>query len=342
MKKVTLIDRYVAEVGRQLPEKNRADVQLELRSSLQDALDEGGIDPNNPAHEDKVVALLKEFGDPAKVAAGYGKRTFLIGPQLQAQYWLWLRWTTVCLAVYFVGRLVISAAFMSSGVGVMSSGVGEPNLGVVISEATNELIGNFLGAFAIITIIFGALEYFRPDLNLAKEEFDPRQLPEAALERDKVSLSDAVLELIFTGIFISVINLAPTWHWPHNLGAAQGIGNDVYTRVLPDLIAKFQPYIPWFTAIAVASVLLNIYLVMRRYWQPWARWADLALAVAFVLVTALTLQAAPFSSLQAVDRIVTLSIVITVIIAGITAAVKTYTLLKPRNPQPWAPLTGEK
>ena len=41
------IDRYGAEVGRMLPERNRADVEKEIRSLLQDAADaeESGADP---------------------------------------------------------------------------------------------------------------------------------------------------------------------------------------------------------------------------------------------------------------------------------------------------------
>src|SRR5690606_15085634 len=39
-----LIERYVHEVGAHLPKRNRADVQLELRSSLEDALAAAGLD----------------------------------------------------------------------------------------------------------------------------------------------------------------------------------------------------------------------------------------------------------------------------------------------------------
>ena len=73
-----LIDRYVYDVGRYLPRKNRADIQAELRSLLMDTL-ESRV-KGEPSEED-VVALLKEFGPPEKVAASYWPEgQYLIGP----------------------------------------------------------------------------------------------------------------------------------------------------------------------------------------------------------------------------------------------------------------------
>ena len=37
---MSLIDRYIAEVGRHLPEKNRKDIEAEIRSMLEDMIDE--------------------------------------------------------------------------------------------------------------------------------------------------------------------------------------------------------------------------------------------------------------------------------------------------------------
>ena len=75
-----LIDRYIAEVGRYLPAKNRADIQAELRSSLVDNLEARAGE--NPSEED-TAQVLKEFGPPRKVAASYWPEgQYLIGPRL--------------------------------------------------------------------------------------------------------------------------------------------------------------------------------------------------------------------------------------------------------------------
>ena len=75
-----LIDRYVHEVGRHLPRKNRSDIQTELHSLLVDMLeDRAGPDPS----EAEVVEFLQEYVEPRTVAASYAPQAqYLIGPVL--------------------------------------------------------------------------------------------------------------------------------------------------------------------------------------------------------------------------------------------------------------------
>jgi hypothetical protein len=73
---MSLIDRYVAEVGRHLPEKDRADIEEEIRSTLEDGIEERG-----GANEANVKSVLQEFGDPASLAEKYSSsKRYLIGP----------------------------------------------------------------------------------------------------------------------------------------------------------------------------------------------------------------------------------------------------------------------
>ncbi len=81
-----LIDRYIAEVGKHLPSKNRADIEAEIRSTLEDMLDERvqASGAKDPADEATVLQLLKEYGSPRDVAATYQTHQYqyLIGPRL--------------------------------------------------------------------------------------------------------------------------------------------------------------------------------------------------------------------------------------------------------------------
>lgn len=73
---MSLIDRYIAEVGRHLPEKDRADIEAEIRSTLEDGIEERG-----GANEANVKSMLQEFGDPASLAEKYSSsKRYLIGP----------------------------------------------------------------------------------------------------------------------------------------------------------------------------------------------------------------------------------------------------------------------
>ena len=75
MTKMKLIDIYIQEVIRRLPEKMRTDIALELRSTIEDML------PSNYIEED-VKYVLNQLGSPAVLASGYKDQPMhLIGPR---------------------------------------------------------------------------------------------------------------------------------------------------------------------------------------------------------------------------------------------------------------------
>ena len=72
---MNLIEIYIQEVSRRLPEKMRKDIALELRSTIEDML---------PAHynEEDVKDVLNQLGNPAKLANAYKDQPMhLIGPR---------------------------------------------------------------------------------------------------------------------------------------------------------------------------------------------------------------------------------------------------------------------
>jgi hypothetical protein len=72
----SLIDRYLYDITKRLPEKSRADVERELRSNIEDML------PEDPTDDD-VVRVLTELGSPAKLSAAYRSNPrYLISPEL--------------------------------------------------------------------------------------------------------------------------------------------------------------------------------------------------------------------------------------------------------------------
>ena len=72
---MNLIEVYIQEVTRRLPEKNRADIALELKSTIEDMLPEGYTEKN-------VETVLEKMGSPAALAEGYRDRSmYLIGPR---------------------------------------------------------------------------------------------------------------------------------------------------------------------------------------------------------------------------------------------------------------------
>ena len=72
---MNLIEVYIQEVTRRLPEKSREDIALELRSTIEDML------PDDYNEED-VKLVLEKLGNPASLASGYQDQPmYLIGPR---------------------------------------------------------------------------------------------------------------------------------------------------------------------------------------------------------------------------------------------------------------------
>ena len=69
MNKNEQIERYVYAVVRQLPAKQRGDIELELKSLINDMLEErcGDVTPT----ERDVNVVLAELGKPSELAARY-------------------------------------------------------------------------------------------------------------------------------------------------------------------------------------------------------------------------------------------------------------------------------
>src|SRR5215210_6168501 len=78
---MTWTKRYLAVVLRSIPERQRADVERELRSSIEDAVEErvAGGEGRDVAER----AVLEGLGDPSVLAGAYsGRPTYLLGPEL--------------------------------------------------------------------------------------------------------------------------------------------------------------------------------------------------------------------------------------------------------------------
>jgi hypothetical protein len=76
----TLIESYVADVTRRLPQRIRADVALELGALLGEELAAQAAAAGRPADEAMALGLLQSFGRPADVAQRYRPSPAILDP----------------------------------------------------------------------------------------------------------------------------------------------------------------------------------------------------------------------------------------------------------------------
>lgn len=123
MKTNDVIDSYVRDVMHRLPARDRNDIGLELRELLAEMLDDRGAGGGKDA-EAATLAMLREFGTPADVAARYQPPGMLIIPARQTrQFAVWslvgiaLQWA-LTLPRVFEGQPVV-AWWFSWGLGAL-------------------------------------------------------------------------------------------------------------------------------------------------------------------------------------------------------------------------------
>ena len=199
---MTWTDRYLATVLRSIPEAKRADVEQELRSLIED-----GIEERVGAGEDGVAAergVLESLGDPAQLAAAYtGQPAYLVGPDLFPLY------------RRFVPRL-IAVAVPIAGIVMMAvklAGGGDPlhALTAGISGAIN--IGIQIAFWATVTFVFlewaGPARQARSEIVAATGRWTLERLPKLASGRISVgeTAGEVVTVLITMGIFVFVATL---------------------------------------------------------------------------------------------------------------------------------------
>ncbi|MCP5094204.1 MAG: hypothetical protein GY943_01495 [Chloroflexi bacterium] len=253
-----MIDRYVNEVGEHLPRKSRADIEMELRSLLHDALEEQSGGESTPK---MTAALLQEFGHPEEIAAKYRPEEVLIGAQLFPVYRL-----VVTITLVVIGALHL----LAMGLGLWKTGASE-----IFSTMLDSIFSFGRSAIlnaGIVTLIFAVIERVAGDsLEIPATEsksWDPFELP-AMKNPDRIDRGELFVGIFFSLLFIGWLNFFPNW-----FGGVEFSGEDSGIFVL--LAPQFLQHIPWLTASWLLDVVLKTAVLVQGRWNRVTRWVEVA------------------------------------------------------------------
>jgi hypothetical protein len=315
----TLIDRYLVAVSENLPAKQRKDTVTEIRSLIQDALDDRSKAEGREPDEEMMAAVLKEFGSPEKIIAPYLPEKYLIGPRLFPAFMLVL-------------RIVLPIIAILSLVGFW---VGQPQLTSISgSELLIDLVKSLGTAFSVvvqgfgnIVLIFAILQWVVPEFKLPSKEteWDPHSL-KAISQPDKIKRGELITEIVFTMLGLIIFNFYLDKVGIYNLVGGQWV-------MTPFLTPAINAYIPWFDLLWILTIVLDIVLLRKGTWQTGSRIFSILLsgfniALAASLITNIpflyTLQLA--TGIQDVEGILksllNQVLILVLIIVIITSAVK--------------------
>jgi hypothetical protein len=196
---MNLIDRYIYAVTSRLTAKQQSDIEKELRTLIDDMLEQY---PEEEPMESKITKVLLELGDPAILADSYREtKRYLIGPQNFDNYQLILK---IVMGAVFLGISIASAlgSFFSSQLDVAS----------MISEYISILFSALMQGFAWVTVIFAIAEYKGIKLMSGMEKegnWNLSDLPVVPEKEAAISRVDSIFSILFLTISTSIFYFAP-------------------------------------------------------------------------------------------------------------------------------------
>jgi hypothetical protein len=257
---MNLIDRYVTEVGRHLPLfKGREDIEKELKSTLEDMLEDRSAQAGRAPDDAMEIELLKEYGSPQKVASTYNPHPYLIGPSMFPLFLMVLKIVVAVVVTVLLVIACIRAVTLSPMMGA--------DFMQVIGQGFGNALSAAIAAFGNVVLVFAILERVLPEKEIggfdSEDGWDPASLATEP-NPDVVKRSDSIAEIVFTLIGLAILN---------------GIFN------VPIFTEEFRSYLPWINGIFLAEIALDVYLLRNAIWTPLTRVTKIFIEAAGMALT---------------------------------------------------------
>ena len=248
-----LIEIYIQEVTRRLPEKGRKDIALELRSTIEDML------PDDYSQED-VKEILEKLGNPATLASGYRDRPMhLIGPRYFDLYVSLLKMILPIAGVIALISMIASYFFTYNGDEAILTIIIE-----VFAKGIWILVEVGLQVFFWLTLTFAIIE--RSDkgkdmepLTMNHSKWNPEDLKSVTYipKKKVIPKSEVFGSLIWTAIWASFYFYAN-----HLLGVYKNEGNGlefVTPALNHDVLMSYWPIVVLVIGLEIALALFKLF-----------------------------------------------------------------------------------
>ncbi len=261
-----MIERYLYEVSRRLPMKQRKDIEEELRSLILDNLEDRTT--KEPTKQD-IEAVLLELGPPVKVAASYrGTPRYLIGPEVYDLYILVLK---ILIGVTAGGLLIAHVLSLFSGDlsgSEMLASTGKFLLNVLMTSIT--VVG-------WITIIFASIQLSKKNAEVAgileEDEWHPSKLPVVPDKKERVKPFEMAIGISITVILLALFNL-----FPDKVGIYYMV-DGVWSMVSLFSLEAMAVYVPMWSVLWVLSLVQQVWLLRDGQWKRETHIFDIALSL---------------------------------------------------------------
>jgi len=254
---MNLIELYIQEVTRRLPEKDREDIALELNSTIEDML------PENYSEKD-VKKVLYQLGSPALLASRYQDRPMhLIGPRYYDVYISLLKMILpIAIMIPFIVIMVENILTYSGG---------EMLIDIFITSIRDIIMGiisTVIQVFFWVTLVFAIIE--RTDhvkrqtpLTASFKEWTPEDLKDTTYIPRKKAISNGEVfgNLLWLAIWAMVYFKAEKFAGIYEKGES-GL-ELVIPTFNQDVLLSYWPLIAVMIGLEIA---LTVYKWIKAQW----------------------------------------------------------------------------
>lgn len=247
-----LVKRYIYAVTHKLPQQQRADIEKELQSLIEDMVEQR-IDGSSD-YDSAIEEVLLELGNPNALAAKYrGNPRYLISPASYDNYFTVLKIVIISIIISLTAVFVID--FFLDPSQVLNSFI----------DYMGSLFNVALQGFAWVTIIFGIIEYAgvkTPKISQdPKKDWKPSMLQPIPHSKAQIKLSEPITGIIFTIIFLVLFTVSD-----HLLGIIR-FNEGQPTTIIPFFNqAVFRGYFPLIWILIALAILRDCLKIIVRKW----------------------------------------------------------------------------
>ncbi|HKM35629.1 MAG TPA: hypothetical protein VJY54_12950 [Lachnospiraceae bacterium] len=235
--KNVLVERYLYDVVRRLPEKQRKDIEEELRTLIEDMAEEKSA--RTDITDDVLKSVLEQLGDPAKLSSKFREEgNCLISGEYYTLYCQVLKIVLACVGAGMAVAVIVSF-FVTS---VTDS----------VSGWIQSLTGSFVDLFSIpsaliqafgwVTLSFYVMQRKQVKLDQNEKIWNVKDLPEIPDKKAIISRGESIFGIVFGVLFIVMFICAPEFVgiWIKSSGkeliSIPALNLSIWSGVLPFMI----------------------------------------------------------------------------------------------------------
>lgn len=236
--KKEMIERYVYEVTKRVPQKMRVEIKQELEALIEDMREE---------EECTIDQVLEKLGDPAELAKKYrDEDNYVIGPEYYDNY----KW------ILKIGILAMLVSAVVSG--VVHGITGAKDLGDFIQgfmgETISTAISGILAMVGAVTIIFAVLEHKRVKVDIKPDaKWSPELLPAVPDKKSLISRADSIVSIVFCVVLAGVLVFVP-----EVFGAFEKTDDGIRNIACIFNLEEWSRIVPFFVLILAVGMLDEI------------------------------------------------------------------------------------